>query len=43
MTWKEIKERIESQGITDDTEIRYIDSSCDYEVSKEEDGRVGIF
>lgn len=44
MKWKEIKERIESQGVTDETEVRYIDSSCDYEVVLEEDGEtVGIF
>lgn len=32
MTWKEIKNKIESQGVTDSTDIEYIDSCYEYEV-----------
>ena len=41
MTWKEFKDKVESQSVTDDTKIRYIDVSDGYpevEVTEEEKG-----
>ncbi len=41
-TWKEIKDKIESQGVKDDTEILYIDADCEYIVTTEKDGLTAI-
>ncbi len=40
MTWKEVKEKIEAGGVTDDMEMWYIDISFDDELSvnPEDDG-----
>jgi len=35
MTWKEFKDKVESQGVKDDYEIRYIDCTCEAEVEIE--------
>jgi hypothetical protein len=40
MTWKEFKEIIEAQGVTDDTEIRWIDTcGLDLLVKFSDDGK----
>jgi len=32
MTWKEFKDQVESQGVTDDMIIQYIDVNCGFDV-----------
>ena len=44
MTWKEFKDTVEAQGVTDETEIDYIDISypLNIRVEIDEDGAAGI-
>jgi hypothetical protein len=46
VTWGEFKQKVEAQGVIDDTKLGYIDCSWDYDqdvsVSDPEDGRVDI-
>jgi hypothetical protein len=46
MTWGEFKQFVESNGVTDDDEIRYIDSYChgpdEMDVIRTEEGLIEI-
>lgn len=47
MTWLEFKQKVESEGVTDDTEIQYIDigggDKDSIEVNLDEPGKVLIW
>lgn len=44
MTWEEFKKVVESKGVSDQTELQYIDTSFGYDIEVEfKDGKVAIF